>query len=312
MRGNRAQDAVPLLESALRAKPDDPKVHLQLAEARRLSGDWSRAQPEYEEVLKRDPKNGRAELGIAESLLHTAKLDEAGPHFLKAAELDPSLKSFQLEYAVALADGGRGKDAIPILEQFSDNPGASEKLGQIYIAENEPAKAAAAFERAVRMSPTPANRVALATAYLRSGQELKAAPLLEEALAESPTDWELQMTVGRIYRDQKNFAKAAGYFATAARLKPDAPEAYSELAGVLTMAQQYGPALGALDRLRALHAEKPGHLYLRAIILDKLRQLKPALASYQEFLRVSNGQNPDQEFQARGRVKALEHEVNGR
>jgi hypothetical protein len=34
--------------------------------------------------------------------------------------------------------------------------------------------------------------------------------------------------------------------------------------------------------------------------------------SYQQFLQTSNGQNPDQEFQARGRIKALEHEVNRR
>jgi tetratricopeptide (TPR) repeat protein len=118
------------------------------------------------------------------------------------------------------------------------------------------------------------------------------------------------MTIGRIYRDQKNYSEAANYFLNAAKLKPAGADAWSELAGVLTLMQQYPQALAALDKLHELNAEKPGHYYLRAIILDKLHQLKPALASYQQFLRTSNGQNPDQEFQARGRIKALQHEVN--
>ena len=62
------------------------------------------------------------------------------------------------------------------------------------------------------------------------------------------------------------------------------------------MAEDYPDALAALDRLAALHAEKPGHVYFRAIVLDKTRDLKPALESYQRFLTMSNGQNPNEEF----------------
>lgn len=312
LRKNRATEALPLLESAVRAKPDDAKVHLYLGEAYRAQGNWAQAEAQYQEVVKRDIKSAGAELGLGESLLHQGKLDEASPHFEKAITLDASLKTYLLEYGIALADAGRTSQAIPIFEQFPDNAGACEKLGQLYLAAKQPEKAVPAFESAVRLSPSAANRLALATAYLRTNQEDKAAPLLKEALTGTPNDWELQMTVGRIYRDRKQFMEAARYFLDAAKLKPAQPDAWSELAGVLTMAQQYPQALGALDKLRELHAEKPGHFYLRAIILDKLRQLKPALASYQQFLETSNGQNPDQEFQARGRVKALQHEVNGR
>jgi hypothetical protein len=43
--------------------------------------------------------------------------------------------------------------------------------------------------------------------------------------------------------------------------------------------------------------------------LDKIHQQKPALESYQRFLAMSNGQNPDQEFQARQRIRILEREL---
>ena len=49
------------------------------------------------------------------------------------------------------------------------------------------------------------------------------------------------------------------------------------------MAEDYPSALAALDRLAALHAEKPGHVYLRAIVLDKIKDLKPALEATSDF-----------------------------
>jgi tetratricopeptide (TPR) repeat protein len=312
LRDNQPDQAIPLLEAAATAKPGDMKVHQYLGDAYTASGKWPQAQAQFEEILKLDAKNAHALLGVGQALLHQQKIDEARPYYEQAIQLDGSLKPYLLEYAIALADAGRKEQAIALLSQFPNDAGACAKLGQLYLSSGQPDKAAVSFESALRLNPKSANRLALATAYLRSNREEKAAPLLKEALAASPNDWELQITVGRIYRDQKNYGEAATYFLNAAKLEPAKPDAWSELAGVLTLAQQYPQALAALDKLHQLNAEKPGHLYLRAIILDKLHQLKPALASYQQFLSASNGQNPDQEFQARGRIKALQHEVNGR
>lgn len=312
LRDSKAADAVPLLQDVVRQKPDLAKPHLFLAQALQAQSKWPESQTEFEAALQRDPKDARAELGLAEALLHQGRLDESRPHFERAAMMDASLKSFLLELAVALVDQNRTTDAIPILEQFPNDPGAREKLGQIYLKAKQPEKAAPEFEAAAQLSPTTANRVALATAYMRSNQQAKALPLLENALAKSPNDWDLQMTIGRIYRDQRQFGRAAGYFEAATKLKPDAAEGWSELAGVLTLLKQYPQALAALDRLQSLNAEKPGHIFLRAIILDNLRQLKPALAAYRKFLEADNGQHSDQDFQSQGRIKAIEHELNRR
>jgi tetratricopeptide (TPR) repeat protein len=309
LRSNRPAEAAPLLSDVIRQKPDLSKPHLFLGQALQAESKWPEAAAEFQQVLERDPKDASAELGVAEALLHQGKLDEAGPHFEHAASLDPSLKPFLLELAVAWADSNHPDRAIPLLEQFPNDAGACEKLGQIFLNAKQPEKAIAHFAAAVQLSPTTANRVALATAYMRANQQAQAIPLLKDALAASPNDWELQMTVGRLYRDQRQFGEAAEYFSAATRLKPDAADGWSELAGVLTLEDQYPQALAALDRIRELRAEKPGHVFLRAIILDKLHQLKPAIASYQQFLQIDNSQHPDQDFQARGRVKAIEHEL---
>jgi Tfp pilus assembly protein PilF len=312
LRNGRNADAVPLLDSVVRSKPEDVRPHLYLAEALEATGKSDDAAAQYQEVLRLDPKNGRAELGLGQNLLRAGKLDEAATHLRQAASLDPSTKPHLLELASGFIDRNRQSDAIPLLKEFPDNAGAREQLGQIYLQTGQPELAADQFQAAATLSPTSANQLALATAYLRNHQEDKAAPILKSALAHSPNDYELQMALGRIYRDQRNFVEAGNRFFAATKLKPSADEPWSELAAACVMAGMYPQALAALDKLHELNAEKPGHFYLRAIVLDKLHQPKPALANYQRFLQLSDGKNPDQEFQARHRAKLLEHEVNRR
>ena len=183
-------------------------------------------------------------------------------------------------------------------------------MGALLLKEGKAADAVERLEAAVAASPTVANKAALATAYLSNKQKDKAFPLVQQLLQAQPQDFELRMVYGRMLRDDRKFPDSAQQFFQATKLKPDSPEAWSELAGVLVMAENYSAALGSLDKLAALHAEKPGHVYLRAIVLDKNKQLKPALESYQRFLAMSNGQSPDEEFKARQRVRILQRELS--
>jgi hypothetical protein len=66
-----------------------------------------------------------------------------------------------------------------------------------------------------------------------------------------------------------------------------------------------------------LGEDTAGNAFLRAIILDKLKEAKPALAkpaleAYQHFLAMSHGEHPDQEFQARQRVRIIQKEMEKR
>jgi hypothetical protein len=74
--------------------------------------------------------------------------------------------------------------------------------------------------------------------------------------------------------------------------------------------EDYANGLAALDRVRALRSEVPGDFFYRAICLEKLRQPKPALEAYRQFLNSDSGKMPDQEFQARQRIRIIESELN--
>ncbi len=310
LRNHRPADALPLLKDAAQQKPNQPRPKRYLADSFLGTGDFDAAAVTYREALALDPKLAGAELGLGQSLARGGKLDDALPHYRQAAQLDPHLKSFLLELAAAFSKADRPRDAIALLKEFPDDPGAREELGRLYLATNQPAEAVAEFQAVVAKSPTPANRLALAGAYLKNNQGNLAAPILQEALAANPDDYDLHMAVGRLRRDGHDYKTAAEQFLLAARLKSDSAEAWNEAASVLVMTEQYGPALAALDKVHALNADKPGDFYYRAIVLDKLHQIKPALASYQKFLQVSDGKFPDQEFVARQRSRILEREAN--
>jgi tetratricopeptide (TPR) repeat protein len=126
------------------------------------------------------------------------------------------------------------------------------------------------------------------------------------------------MMYARALRDSKQYAAAANEFSSAARLKPAEPKTWNELGGMLYMTGDLPGALAAFDRARDLGESTSGNWFLRAIILDKLKQLRPALDAYQRFLSISQNENPDpkhqeqQRFQARQRIRILQRELEKR
>ena len=128
-------------------------------------------------------------------------------------------------------------------------------------------------------------------------------------MAAEPANFELRMMYGRALRDARQFPLAGAQFAEAGKLKPGAVEAWRELGDSLYMAGDLPRSLEAFDKVRQLGENAAGVAFMRAIILDKMRQLKPALEAYEQFLDLSQGKHPDQEFQARQRARIIRHQL---
>jgi len=309
LREKQSGEAVPYFTAAVAEKPKEFRPNFYLASALLAANDFAKAEPAYQAALAIEPKSPDAELGLAHVLAKLNRLADAAPHFEKAAALDPKFHDDLLELAALYEQQKQPPEAIAIYKQFPENPGAQERLGALLLASDQPADAIAHFQSAVAKSPTVANRAALATAYIKNHEPDKALPLADQILAVTPNDFDVRMLHARILRDQRKLPEAAQDFYLATKIKPDSAEAWSELASVLVVAENYPAALAALDRIAALHAEKPGHVFFRAIVLDKTHQLKPALESYERFLSMSHGENPNEEFKARQRAKLLEREL---
>jgi tetratricopeptide (TPR) repeat protein len=302
-------DALSPLREAADLKPKDSRANLFFAQALFETGDFIQAENHYRAAVEADPKSAGAELGLARSLVKQEKRQEAAEHFSAAAALDPRYHDALLELAAEYENSRQPAAAIDIYRQFPDNADAKRRLAQLQLQNGDAAAAIPALEESVRANPTPANRLALASAYQLTKQTDKFVEQLQLAAASDPSNYDVRMDYGRALRDQRKFDAAAAQFATAAKLRPDSVKAWNELASALVIGENYAGCLAALDHVRALGREVPGDYYFRALSLDRLRQLKPAVEAYQQFLGIAAGKFPDQEFLARQRIRILENEL---
>jgi tetratricopeptide (TPR) repeat protein len=311
MRQKNPADALPLFEGAADQKPKEYRPRYYLAEAQLQTGDFTKAEANYRLALEIDPKSANAELGLAHALAQQGKLSDADPHFHQAARLEPKYREYLLELAEFYEKNQQAPAAIAIYKEFPDNAAAQEQLGELLLENKQYADAIPSLEAAYAKDPTQANRAALAASYIFAGQLEKATPLLDQAVAADPSNYDLRMMYARALRDRKQFPAAAKQFYEAARLKPAESKTWDQLAGMLFMMGDYEQSLQAYAKAHDLGDDSAGNWFFRAIILDRLRQLKPAIAAYQHFLSVSKG-NDNQEFQARQRVRILQRELEKR
>lgn len=310
LRQKRAAEAEPLLAAAAAQKPKEFRPHFYLAEAELADNAAAKALEDYRAAAALDSKSAAAQLGIGRALAAQGNLSQAAPYFENAAALDPQYRTSLGELAALYEKAGRKDEAIAIYRQFPNDPAAQEHLGQLLLDAKQYGEAVPALEAAYAKSPTAANRAGLAMAYLFTGQSDKALPLLDKSVAEDPNNYDLRIVYAHALREKKQYRSAAGQFTAALKLKPDAAHTWDELGGVLYLAEDYQPALSAFERAHQLGENTAGNWFLRAIILDKTRQLKPAVEAYRQFLALSDGKNPNQEWQARQRERILEKELD--
>jgi tetratricopeptide (TPR) repeat protein len=316
-----ANEALPYLRSAAEKKPKEYRPRFYLAKALLESGDFANAEESYKIAAELDSKSAAAQLGWAHALARQNRLPDAAEHFRQAAALDASYRDSLLELASLYEAAKQPAEAIAIYQQFPENTAAQARLGALLIETKRYPEAIERLEKVAQKDPTPANNLALAQAYLLNKEPQKSMPLLEKAVAVDPGNYDLRMTYGRTLRDQKKLGPAASQFNAAAQKRPDSVEAWNELAAILTVLDDFPRALAALDRVKALGGEKPGDLFFRAIILDKMaagatsekaKRLKLALEAYQNFLALSHGEFEQQEFQARQRARIIQKELTKR
>lgn len=317
LRQKNPADALPLVEDAARQKPQEYAPRFYLAEAQLQSGLAEQAAENYRLAAEIDPKSAAAELGWGRALALGGKLDDAAPHFRAAAERDPRYRDSLLSLADLYEEKKQIAEALAIYREFPGNAAVQEHAAHLLLQSQKYAEAVPQLEQAYQKAPTASNRKALAAAYLQVQQVDKALPLLEKAVADEPANYDLRMGYAHALRDRKQYPAAAGQFHEAAKLKPSETKTWTELGGMLYLAGDHPAALAALDQARQLGDDSAGNWFLTAIMLDGAHQskrdlAKQALAAYQKFLSLSDGKNPNQEFQARQRAKILQRELDKR
>lgn len=270
-------EAVAAFRKAAELNPLDTAAHFFAASAAEKSGDLATAEQEYKAAAERDPKSVDAVAGLASIYMRTKRLPEAESALRQYLALDP------------------------------ENAKAHLQLGRVLAAQKKNEDAQSEFESALRFSPgDAAAKRELALLYVDTKQFAKAEPLFREALQKNPRDAELHHRLAAVLIEQRKFEEAQKESLLAVNLKPDFAIAYGDLAFAASQNKNYPLALKALDARAKFLPEIPATLFLRATAYDHLGARKEAAASYHQFLATANGKFPDQEWQARHRLIAIE------
>jgi len=232
------------------------------------------------------PNDQRTSFYYADALLATGDLEEARRRY-SADPQSPAAKSGLLNVAAALERAGKTSEAVAIYKLYPDDPAVHTRAAELEKVDH----------------------LALADKYREDKDTAKMLEQLRLAVVSDPKNFDTRMSLGRALRDNRQLLPAAEQFFAATKLKPDAAEAWNELASALIVSEKYAEGLAALDHVRALHKEIPGDFFLRAITLDKLQQRPQALEAYRQFLDADGNAHPDQEFQARQRMRIIEKEL---
>jgi tetratricopeptide (TPR) repeat protein len=261
----------------------------------------------YQKAAELDPANADAQLGIARMVERAGNAAAAEQQYLKlaAAGNNDSIESLISLYLKQK----RFSDAETWLHKYlaanPQNTAAQLQLGKLQAAEGKTQEAITTLEPVYKTSPDPKVARELAVLYLETKQYPAAADLLRPLIAQSPNDAQLYLDYGSALMHQLKYAEAQAVLLKAVQLKPDLVEAYSDLAYAAEQNRNYELTIRVLDTRAKLQPETPATLFLRATAYDNLRMFKPAAANYKLFLAAAGGKFPDQEFQARHRLKAI-------
>ncbi|OFV90711.1 MAG: hypothetical protein A3H28_11375 [Acidobacteria bacterium RIFCSPLOWO2_02_FULL_61_28] len=327
-----AAEAVEHLRFVAARQPNDFRAEFYLAEALTATQRFPEAREAYERALKLKPDDAAAHLAFARLLAETDPSSAEG-HLRAAMQAEPSRDDALLLLASVLerrASGGadtlaeaadlyrRYLDAHPDRPESPASPRSNDlrvRLGQLYATQKRYAEAIAQWEAARAAGETSRELMrSLLDAYLQGSEQdkAKAPALLDQMLMQDGNNAELRLLAGRLRMEKKQYPEAAEQFRRATELRPDSAEGYTNLASALYLLQDYEGTVAALAKVAALGQDNAGTHFLRAISLDKLHRLEPALESYRRFLALDAGKNPNQEFQARQRIRILTNELRRR
>lgn len=275
------------LLSALKISPETPDDILLSGELAEASGDPTAAEAAYRRVLAADPQNHDATAALTHLLLHQQKPDQAETLLTAALAKDPDNPTLNAQLANLYDKQGKPAQALPIVEKLHathpNDPAITRLLARLYSRNQQYDQAETLYATLVANSPKNSPDPTLlddnADALIRLKRFAEAETLLKHAVANPSA-----------FPSKDDLGNAASHLAFASSANNDP-----------------ATTLQALTLRATVLPNSPSSLFLEATAHDKLHHTKQATDLYKQFLSVANGQFPDEEWEARHRLIALEH-----
>ena len=271
------QQALAAYAQAAKLTPNDPEPHLSAGLLLEKQNKLEEAAAEYQVAAKLDPKSTEPIAGLANVYSKQKKFAEAEAQLRKLLAID------------------------------ANNSDARVQLGRVLAAEGKSAEAAALLTSQPSASANdPRAALDLGTMYVNAGKYSEAEQQFRIAVQGLPQDAEAHYALGSVLMHEKQYPESQDELSTAAQLKPDMAEIFGNLAVVAAENKNYDLAIRALEQRAKFLPESPATYFLRATSYDNLKVKAKAVENYQQFLATDDGKMPNQEWQARHRLIAID------
>jgi len=274
---NPAYQAVDAIQLRLDAKPNDPELHSQLAEALASAGELDQAKQELLTAIKLDEEYVGAYQNLATLELMQKDYTASAVHWQKVLDLTADSE---------MQDVNQRRD----IAFFS--------LGQIALIRKDYVGAVGYFNAALRVRKDAADTyLLLAKSYMGLGQNDIAMDKIKAALAFDPNYAEAHHVRGKLYLAAGDKVNAAWDFRAALDLAPDNPEAqavvdalgsYEAWYGQAVTAKASGETSAALADVQIARSIQPASYdaaMLHGQILEGMGDPKSAVAAYSAALK---------------------------
>jgi tetratricopeptide (TPR) repeat protein len=272
----KPEEAITAYKQAAALQPKDPEPHLSAGQLLEKQEQFSDAEHEFKLALALDPSS-EAVTGLANIYMRGRRFPEAEAELRKIVTAHPDQADARIQLGRVLAAGGKYDDAIAELQT-----GAKLAPKDVSLQRD------------------------LADLYVEAKRYDQAEAAYRALLTSAPNNAALRQSLGKSLLEQKKFADAQKEFLEALKINPQLGSAYGDLAFAASENKDFPLAIKALDTRVKYLPEEPITYFLRASAYDHLKNVKLAVANYRLFLKAANGKYPEQEWQAKHRLIAIE------
>jgi tetratricopeptide (TPR) repeat protein len=266
----------------------------------------------YRQAATWQPKDAEPHLAAGQLLEKQKKLPEAESELKQALALDPSSDAVTGLANIYMGSGRLTEAEAALRKLIAAHPDRADgnpriQLGRVLAAEGKNDDAITELQAAAKLDPADAAlQRDLADLYLIAKKYDQADVAYRGLLKAHPKDAELHQSLGKALLEEKKFPDAQREFLAAVNLKPDVGSVYGDLAFAANENKDYPLTIKALDARVKYLPDEPVTYFLRASAYDHLKDMKRAAANYHLFLNTAHGKYPDQEWQAKHRLIAIE------
>jgi len=304
--------AIQSYERALALDPARIEARSNLGAALAHLSRFDEAIEQYRQALEVDPgQNGvRLNLGLAQ--YKALRIDEAAGTFQELLQTDPSLAAARLLLADCLLQKGRDEEVVELLlpreRQFEDDRLYAYLLGTALVRRNDTERGQVYIDRLFRDGESAEGLLLLGAQYLRRNDHREALPRLQKAvelkpelptahtllgialmdtgdrpramaefrreLQRNPDDFEANLRLGLLLRDEDQVDLAGDYIARAARLRPNHPDVLYAQARIRLAREDLEGARAILEQLVSVAPDYEGGHVLLGTVFYRLQMRK--------------------------------------